>query len=195
MTTPKPALPVPVSVEELEQQEFKLESLSMQREVEAKFATDPSIITALKKITYYVSQVGFSIEEACTLSNVEFEKFKLLMDTEPLVKRVIRIKELEYKKGLMHTVSVRASGGDDKLAQWLLERRFPEEFANSKKGQGPTEKDILFEAIEFIQKSGDRSPLIRETSGRAVAIRVSSTNSPKPQGIGEKIKAIKEILI
>lgn len=193
MANSKPALPVPLSPEQVESQEFKLESLSLQKECEARF--DAATLTALKKITYYITAVGFSIEEACTLSNVDPEKFKFLMETEPLIQKVIRIKELEYKRGLMHTVSARAKDGDDKLAQWLLERRFPEEFGG-KKGGGGTERDILFEAIEFIQKSGDRNPLIKETSGRAIRVSTSSTlTSKKPEGLKEKIMAIKEILV
>ena len=82
------------------------------------------------------------------------------MEKNPLVSRIIEMKELSYKRDLMSTLSAKARGGDDKLAQWLLERRYPEEFYVSKRSpQGGGDEDILFQAIEFVQKNGDSSPI------------------------------------
>ena len=174
MANTKPALPNQVSLEEIERQVFSLESPELRKEAEERFT--PAQIRALKYVSYYISQVGLTLEESCLLSNVDYDEFVNFVNVEPLAKKIIQIKEIEYKKGLMHTVSIRATtGGDDKLAQWLLERRFPDEFATGKNRPAGDGQDMLFQAIEFIQKSGDREPLIKETSGRAVAIRVSST--------------------
>ena len=193
MARKKEDLPDQVSLAEIEERQFTLESPELQREAEDRFT--PAQLRAIKYVSYYISQVGLTLEESCLLSNVDYDEFTNFVNIEPLAKKIIQIKEIEYKKGLMHTVSIRATtGGDDKLAQWLLERRFPEEFATGKNKPAGADSDMLFQAIEFIQKSGDRDPLIKEVSGRAVAIRVSSTEK-KARTFSEKIKSIKEILV
>lgn len=169
----KPLPPAPTEVE-IENQSLELASLSLEEQAREKLK--PEIIRIIKKIAYYTAKVGLPLNEACLLVNVNYEKFKEDMKLEPLIGKIITIKELEYKKDLLHVLTQKARSGDDKLAQWLLEKKFPEEYGDRKKPQGDNNEDIIFEAIQFIRRNGDNNPLVSETSGKAIVIKKSSSN-------------------
>lgn len=132
----------------------------------------------IRRIAYFLHLVGLNLEESCKLAGMDQDYFKQLMNEYPIVRKAIEIKELEYKKDMLYTISNKARTGDEKLAQWLLERRYPEEFAASKKHGPISDKDFLFEAIEFIQKSSDRGGLVKETSGRALVVKRIPGSAP-----------------
>jgi len=96
------------------------------------------------------------LEDACKLADVDIDHYKELYEKNKIIKKILDKKELEYKKDLLYTLSVKARSGDDKLAQWLLERRFPSEFSN-KKSPPSGDEDMLAMAIKFIQKGGDNT--------------------------------------
>jgi len=143
-------------------------------EINKKFP--PEFREVLKRLSYYLSIVGLDFEEACLMVRFDPEDMAAKIKEFPIIQELIDIKELEYKVALIKTVSHKATTGDDKLAQWLLERRFPQEF-NPKKGSGVLEKsndDLMGMAIEFIQRNSDTNPLIKETSGRAFLFKKNS---------------------
>lgn len=165
------SVPRPVLSEvEIDALDLKLTSKSLESEVLTHFTT--SQIKIIKKLVYYTSQIGLTIEEACTLTNFPFEDLKNIMQKEPLVAKIISMKELEFKKDMLHTVAVRARNGDDKLALWLLERRYPEQFAQQKnRPSEDKDKNFLFQAIEFIQRSGDSAPLVSNGSSQSIVVK------------------------
>lgn len=166
----KVAPPVPPTPEEIQNQSLDIDSASL--EEKAKTTFKPEFVRALKKIAYYTARVGLPLEEACLLVDVDYEKFQEEMKLEPLVKKIIQLKELEYKKDLLATLSQKARSGDDKLAQWLLARRYPDEYGEKKKGSGEeSSQDFLFEAMQFIRKNGDNRPLVNEVSGRSLIVK------------------------
>ena len=153
---------------EIEDQSLELTSSSLEQQAQTKLK--PAMLRVLKKIAYYTAKVGLPLDEACMLVDVDYEKFKEEMKIEPLLAKIIRMKELEFKKDMLHTLSAKARSGDDKLAQWLLEKKFPDEYGTKKGPSGGDGQDILFEAIRFIRRSGDNAPLVNETQTRAVII-------------------------
>lgn len=164
----KKAPPKAPTEEEIESQELELTSQSLEEQARKKLT--PSQLRNIKKIAYYIAKVGLPLEEACMLVDIDAQQFEEDMKLEPLLGKIIRIKTLEYKKDLMFTLSQRARSGDDKLAAWLLERRYPEEFSDRKrKGPGDDSgKDIIFEAIRFIRRNGSNDPMVIPSSGDAV---------------------------
>lgn len=132
---------------------------------------EPEMLKKLKRLVYYTSKVGLSREESCKLVDLDYAFFEKLVSTNRAVATVIEKKDLEYKKDLLYTLSQKARSGDDKLAQWLLERRFPDEFSTKRAGTSDREEDLLFQAISFVQKNGDSQGLINEASGQAMIIR------------------------
>lgn len=166
-----------------EEIESSAESVSLREQLIGSGISE-YFVSQLQNIVYYTSKVGLSLEDACKLADFDYEEFKAIVDSNRLVRGILEKKELEYKKDLLHTLSAKARSGDDKLAQWLLERRFPE-FSTKNKGQG-NDEDLLGMAISFIQKSGNSTPLVSETSGKAFIIRKTGdgkTWKEKLQGI------------
>lgn len=153
--------------EEIENMELSLQSDSL--EEKAKRELTPQMLKILKKIAYYVSKVGLTLKESCMLCDIEFDAFESDMKLHPIIGTVIRIKELEYKKGLLYTISQKARSGDDKLATWLLENRYPDEYGGKKKGdEDDSGGDFFLEAIRLVRKRGDSNSLINPEAGRAV---------------------------
>lgn len=151
---------------EIESQNLELSSVSL--EAQAKEKLPPSTILILKKIAYYTSKVGLPLSEACLLVDINYEQFLEDIKLEPIIGKIIRVKELEFKKDMLHVLTQKARNGDDKLAQWLLEKKFPEEFNDKRRPANDDNNDILFEAIRFIRKNGDSAPLVGEFSGTSV---------------------------
>lgn len=164
--------------EEMENMSLELQSTSLQAQVQAQLT--PHMIKVLKKIAYYTSKVGLTLKESCALVDLDYDKFLEDMKVSPIIDKVIKMKELEYKKDLMYTISQKAKSGDDKLAQWLLERRYPEEFAQKKAGTGTGDgEDTFFQAIQFIRKQGDNIGLINPDAGRAIVVTRASIQVEK----------------
>lgn len=137
--------------------ELQIQSL----EVQAKETLSEEKIKILKKIAYYTSRVGLSLKESCILLNVNFESFKKEMKSSPVIGRIIAIKELEYKKDLLLTISTKAvKDGDSKLAQWLLSKKYPKEYGDRKDREEDTGKNVIAEALKLIRVKGDSAPLV-----------------------------------
>jgi hypothetical protein len=165
---------------------LELESLSLENKANEVWKNNPAFLKIIKKIAYYTSKVGLSLEESCMLVDFDLEKFKEEMTLEPLIGKIITIKQLEYKKDLLYTLSSKARNGDDKLAQWLLASKYPEEYGEKKKGTPGEGTDFMFEAIRFIKKNGSNAPLIDEASGNSTVIKHKSAS----EGTIEKINEI-----
>lgn len=173
------------TMEEIENDPIELESKTLEQKCEKKLSKED--FKALKKIAYFLSKVGMTLEEACFLVDIEIEKMEKLMEKYPFIQKIVHIKELQYKKGLLKTISLKAFNGNDKLAQWLLEKRHPAEFGAKKSGPTSNDEDMLGEAIDYIQKTGSNTPLIdKKKSSKPVNEDGKKSNS--------LIKKIEDIL-
>jgi len=159
--------------------ETEMEFSSVEAELERTFK-DPKFVKMMQRLAYEVAVVGMSEQEACMVVNYDYEKLIALKAQHSVVRRLFEMKSLEYKRGLMKTLSNKARSGDDKLAQWLLEAKFPEEF-NRRKGVGGGEDgknaDLLGAAVEFVRKSTSASGLVQEESGRAFLVKKNPENA------------------
>lgn len=146
-----------------------------------------TLFQTIKKIAYEVSVVGLTEQEACMISDYPHETFIELKQKYPIVARLMELKDLEYKRTLLKSISTKA-GTDDKLAMWLLEAKYPTEFNRRKgagNGSGENGENLVAAAVEFVRKSGDKDGLVSETSGRAFLIRTKQ---------GEEAKSVQQIL-
>ncbi len=190
-TKDKPKILKDPSQEELESGGLELQSQTL--EAQASSELSPAELKIVKKIAYYISKVGLPLDEACLLVDVDFDWFGNLIKTTPVVRKIVQMKEIEYKKDLLKTLSQQGRGGDDKLAQWLLERRYPDQYGTKKnKGGGDDEGSMLREAIMFIQKSGDMVGIVRETSGKPLVKKVQAT--PVEQAADSPVQTIEGLL-
>jgi len=169
-----PTLQLPVYTGDLTDEELLAEQKKIDETIMRSFPSE--FVGVLKLLAYYLSTIGLDFKEACMMIRFDPKDMEKKIKEFPIIQELINIKELLYKADLIKAVSKKALSGDEKLAQWLLERRFPHEF-NPKKGTGiPSDNgnDLLAAAVEFIQKSDDVNPLVHETSGRAFLIKKNS---------------------
>lgn len=167
--------------------DFDIRSTQLGKEIEAKYNAE--WVDIFKRLAYEITVIGLQIEEACIIVGVEYEKLVLLMKQDPLIERLIKTKDLEYKRALLKTVSMKAKT-DDKQAQWLLQARYPNEF-NPRKGSGGGDgdnSDVLGLAIEFIQKNGDNKPLVTER--RMMVVKKGSGVQGERTDVVQEIKDI-----
>lgn len=150
---------------------IELESESLEAQAQEKLPQETILV--LKKIVYYTAKIGLSLQEACVLSNIDYERFMQESKVEPLIGKIIKMKELEFKKDMIGILTKKAREGDDKLAQWLLEKKFPDEYSDKKKSGN--NDDVLFEALRFIRVKGDNNPLISESTATNIVIEKKET--------------------
>lgn len=175
-----------------EKEKLQEQKDSLEAQAEAKYT--PKFFSQIKRIAYYIADVGMKVEEASLLVDLDPKEFQAIMEKDELVRKIILIKMLEYKRDLMRTLSARARNGDDKMAQWLLERMFPDEFASGKgRGGGAEDSDNVREAIIFIQKHGDTKPLVSPETQKRVVIEgdyseVEKKDEKKAPGIIQRVQ-------
>lgn len=169
--------------------EFDIRASKLEKQIEERYNSD--WVDIFKRLAYEITVIGLQIQEACLIVGVDYEKLTLLMQQDPVIERLIKTKDLEYKRGLLKTVNTKAKT-DEKLSMELLRARYPNEY-NPRKGSagGPGEggDDLLGIAIEFIQKSGDSSPLVHEKAGKITVVkRTSEQNADVAQTIRDLLK-------
>lgn len=163
---------------------------SLEKQLNDKY--NEAFIKVLKRVSYEIAVVGLPIKEACQYVGMDHDKFVALMNTDPLVMQLIQTKELSYKRGLIKTVSEKAKT-DDKVSLALLQSRFPDEF-NPRKGSrapGGESDDMLAIAFDFIRKSGDATPLVKETSGSGKIVVAKRTQGEHDATMGRIDKILK----
>lgn len=120
----------------------------------------------VEKIAWQIRHEGLTVEEACLVTNVDFEWLEKAIEEYPIIARVMAKKELQYKMKLTKPLRGKAKH-DDSMAKYLLELRFPQQ--KIKGSQTPDDSgDMLAAAITHIQENGDSTPLVSKSSGKAV---------------------------
>lgn len=176
---------LPVVVDPLD--EFTKAISRVEDEVEAQFPAE--LCRVLKKIAYEIGVVGLTEAEACMISDYPHEKFIALKQSYPIIQKLVEVKDLEYKRNLLKSISTRA-GTDDKVAMWLLEAKYPAEFNRRKGNGGNGEKDpqdLVGAAIEFVRKSADKNGLVSEESGRAFLFKTKDGQTPRVGSVKEML--------
>lgn len=164
-------------------EEFRIEDETLNQKIKEKF--NDVFVSLLKKIAYEVSVIGLSEEEACLINDYDYGKFLALKQNEPLVSQMFEKKNVEYKRSLLKPLSEKAKT-DDKLAQWLLQARFPEDF-NRKGKNSDQNEDMLGAAISWIQKN-DSNGIVQETSGKAFILKKPTENEELKVRIHDVLK-------
>lgn len=161
----------------------------LEAKITAEF--DESFVRVLRRVAYYLSSVGLTLREACQLVQMPMDEMEAKMRNYPMIAELIAFKELEYKADLLATISLKARSGNDKLATWLLESRYPEEF-NKRKGAGDGGgdggDDLIAMGVEYVQRHGDSAPLVSQTAGRAFVIQKGSDNTKAIKRLQEFLK-------
>jgi len=76
---------------------------------------------------------GLTEEDALTLAEWSQEDFDLYKKSNERFSQLCERKKVEYKKTLMTPITKAIQDGDSRLAQWMLERQFHNEFSGKKR--------------------------------------------------------------
>lgn len=163
-----------------------IRAANIEKAIEEKYSSEWLLM--FQKVVYEITVVGLQLKEACMIAGVDYDNLLILMKKDPLVDQLIKTKDLEYKRKLLKTVNQKAKT-DDKVSMELLKARYPDEY-NPRKGSGgggENGDDLLAVAIEFIQKTGDSTPLVQEKSGKITMVKRTTEEN---KSITNKIRDI-----
>lgn len=141
---------------------YEIELRNIKQQVDNEFPAE--IVDKLKKISYEISSIGFSEQEACAVADFPYEKLMALKEDYSIIARLLEMNKLEYERSILKNITKRAKD-DDKLGQWLLERMNPDKY-NPRKGSsgGDDSKSLLKEAIKYVQSK--KSTPVDEKAGQ-----------------------------
>lgn len=114
-----------------------------------------------KNIIKYIDD-GLNENDAILFAGLSQIEYSEMLKKVPAIKDLVNKAIVGYKHKLIKTVSETAGQGDSKMAQWLLEKKFGEEFNQKvKDGVGNnTAMDMLFAAVKHVQQDGSSTTLI-----------------------------------
>lgn len=131
----------------------------------------PKQLQALKAIGLAVGQAGLPLGDACLLNRVTQQELDNLIIYVPEIKTYLRLKQIEYKYKLLQVVTKQATeNGDVKIATWLLEKQFAEEYDSSMKKdmmkmQQNENGDIMEMAIAYVRRASSNTMPVHEHAG------------------------------
>lgn len=127
----------------------------------------------VKAIGFAIGATGISIPDACIRSKVPVADMRVLMEQIPEVAEYFQLKQIEYKYQLLKIITNKATQeGDVKLAMWLLEKQYANEFDSSvkkdiEKMKRGNDEDVVEMAILTIRRNNANSVPVNESSGAA----------------------------
>lgn len=105
---------------------------------------------------------GMSLRDSCVLSRISYERFEVLMQKYPPISDFITFKQAAYKASLLNTLASSATEGrKTKVAGYLLENHYRDEYGKKTKDDRTHAPDALESALEAVRMGGDSEPLVR----------------------------------
>ena len=114
----------------------------------------------MMRVVHYILEEGLLRDEALLLANIP--NFDSWLEEFPQIEYILQVAELKFKREILRPL-VQNAKMNQKEGRWLLEQRYPEEFANSpstRKFQPTGEPNQIQTIIQFIQQNGDSQPLV-----------------------------------
>lgn len=130
----------------------------------------PRQLKAVQDIGLSLSTVGLSLEDALLRNLISKDELDNLIMYVPELQDYLRLQQVEYKYKLLNIISNQAvEKADVKMASWLLEKQYSEEFDSSvkkdlNKYNRDNEGDMVEMALAFV----------RRTSANAVPVDVNA---------------------
>lgn len=127
----------------------------------------PEILSAMKRLGYYLATIGLSIDEACELVRITPDELKELLEAHPYIKKYLRLKEIELKKDLLKILSTQAKQNkNEKWAEWMLVSKYPQEFGGGKKkaGDGDKAAELMGAMLQTVRQDNMGNTLVEKKS-------------------------------
>lgn len=104
---------------------------------------------------------GMSLNESLTLTFMSEDEFERLTQKSSFVGLYVDFNEMVYKAQLTRTLTGAALSGSEKIAGWLMERKYAEYSAKDRKELDDDKRGhVLDEGMDYVRKNGDSKPLI-----------------------------------
>lgn len=119
-----------------------------------------------------IGNVGLSLNDACLRSRISRDELEALWIHVPEIKTYIQLKQVEYKYKLLNVVTNDAiQNGNVKIASWLLERQYAEEYDSSMKKDmakvsRSSQDDVVEMAFAYVRRSNTNAMPVNESSGK-----------------------------
>lgn len=131
------------------------------------FQDDPRSLRAIQSIGLNVRETGMPVSESALLARLSEPELAALVEKCPLLTTYFELQRLKYKRALLKVINDNATINKDiKLAQYLLEKNFSEEFDSSLKREREKNKpkvedsdDVMSKLVSFVRDSALASPV------------------------------------
>ena len=119
----------------------------------------PKQLSSIQAIGLAIGGIGLSLDDASLQNRVTREELDNMMLYCPEVRTYLNLKQVEYKAKLLEVVTKHATtNGDVKIAMWLLEKHYGDEYDSSLKKDlakmnNNMKDDVVEMAFAFVRKS------------------------------------------
>lgn len=134
------------------------------------FKDDPQSLRAIQLIGLNIKKTGMPINESALLARLSDSDLSALVERCPMVKTYFELQRLKYKRELLKVINDNATINKDiKLAQYLLEKNFSDEFDSSVKREKEKNKvaktdDPMEALMAHLQSEAPQSPVDTEAN-------------------------------
>lgn len=131
-------------------------------------STESALTKAKGKIILDCLGQGLTLDDGLILADMTEDEFEELKKVNERFAKLVERKKIQYKKILTEPLVQAVKDGDSKLAQWLLERQFQEEFSAKRRPEAPAHDPVL-NIINLIQAGSSLVPpsirtMVKESS-------------------------------
>lgn len=131
----------------------------------------PHQLKSVQEIGLAIGTVGLSLDDACLRSRVTKEELDNWIIYCPELRTYLNLKQVEYKYKLLDVVTRHATEhGDVKIAMWLLEKHYGDEYDSSLKKDlakmnHNTGDDVVEMAFAFVRRQSSNSMPVNLLAG------------------------------
>lgn len=131
----------------------------------------PRQLKAVQDIGLSLSTVGLSLDDALLRNLISKDELDNLIMYVPELQDYLRLQQVEYKYKLLNIISNQAvEKADVKMASWLLEKQYSEEFDSSvkkdlNKYNRDNEGDMVEMALAFVRRTSANAVPVDANAG------------------------------
>lgn len=131
----------------------------------------PHQLKSVQEIGLAIGTVGLSLDDACLRSRVTKEELENWMVYCPELRTYLNLKQVEYKYKLLDVVTKHATEqGDVKIAMWLLEKHYGNEYDSSLKKDlakmnHNSGDDVVEMAFAFVRRASSNTMPVNLLAG------------------------------
>lgn len=136
----------------------------------------PASLRAVQLIGLNIQKTGMPINESALLARLSESDLADLTAICPTITTYFELKRLQYKRELLRVVNDQATINKDiKIAQYLLEKNFADEYDSSIKRDKEKNKpkledsdDVMLKLVSFVRDSALSSPIDEANTNKIV---------------------------